>query len=145
MTPRIYISGALTDVPDPRVTKRFYEAIKRVCEEAGFEVYLPHLHSDPEEHPNLSPEDVFEKDKREVLASDIVVAYVGVPSLGVGMELAYAEGANLPVILLGESERRISRFPLGIPTLVGMIRFSESQQALDALRSCLDALPAAVR
>jgi len=140
MTTRVYISGALTSVPDPTRIKAFYEAIGDVCHKVGFDVYLPHLNSDPQKHPDLTPRQVFELDKNKVCASDLVTAYVGIPSLGVGMELAYAESAGIPIILLCEQETRISRFPLGIPTLVETIRFLDFEDALKKLRVRLQSI-----
>jgi len=137
MAPRVYISGALTNVADPDGTKAFYEALANTCREAGLDVYLPHRHSDPQQRPDLTPREVFDRDKREVLASDLLIAYVGVPSLGVGMEIAYAESAGMPIILLGEQGRRISRFPLGVPYVVEVIRFHDFEEALRLLHDCL--------
>ena len=60
---KIYVSGALTDVENPIETKALYEKIGLVCEEIGFQSYVPHLHTDPVNNPDITPREVFDKDK----------------------------------------------------------------------------------
>ncbi len=97
---KAYISGALTGVGKPERLKGFYEEIGRVCEGAGITPYIPHQHTDPIANPDLSPGEVYERDRAEVRGSDLVIAYVGVPSLGVGTELEMAREAGVPIIPL---------------------------------------------
>lgn len=134
---KIYVSGALTNVRTPKKIKRFYEDIGKICTEVGFGVYLPHQESDPVRNPDLTPEEVFYIDKKEVLSCDLLIAYVGYPAIGVGMELAYAEIEGIPIILLSEKDRSISRFPRGIPSLIGEIRFTDYSDGLQTLREYL--------
>jgi hypothetical protein len=70
----------------------------------------------------------------------LVIAYLGFPSFGVGMELAYAEINNIPLILLYERGKNISRFPRGIPTVISEIQFNSYEDALAQLRSILEQL-----
>jgi nucleoside 2-deoxyribosyltransferase len=135
--PRIYISGALTGIENLTAIKAFYVAIGSLCQEMGFQAYVPHLNTDPINHPNISPRQVFETDKQQVSQSNLVIAYIGFPSLGVGMELAYAETNSIPIVLLYEIDRLISRFPRGIPTLLSEIEFKDYQDALAQLESFL--------
>jgi len=118
--------------------KAFYEAIGLICEKMGLQVYVPHLYSDPDRHPDLNPRQVFEIDKHQVSTSDLVIAYIGIPSLGVGMELAYAETNNIPIILLYERGKHISRLPRGIPSVICEIQFNDYEDALAQLKSVLD-------
>lgn len=134
---KVYISGALTGIENPAVIKTFYEAIGLLCEEIGFQAYVPHLNTDPINHPNISPRQVFETDKHQVSTSDLLIAYLGFPAFGVGMELAYAETKGIPVILLYEKSKRVSRFPRGIPTVFSEIEFNDYQDALTQLESAL--------
>ncbi|MBW4446821.1 MAG: nucleoside 2-deoxyribosyltransferase [Spirirestis rafaelensis WJT71-NPBG6] len=134
---KVYISGALTGVENPSVIKTFYEAIGLLCEKIGFEAYVPHINTDPINHPNISPRQVFETDKHQVSTSDLVIAYLGFPAFGVGMELAYAESKGIPIILLYEKHKRVSRFPRGIPTVFSEIEFSDYQDALTQLENVL--------
>lgn len=135
---RVYISGALTGIKNATEIKAFYEAIGSLCHEMGFQVYVPHLTTDPTNNPEVSPQKVFETDKHQVSTSDLVIAFLGLPSFGVGMELAYAEINNIPLILLYEQGKNISRFPRGIPTVISEIQFSSYEDALARLRSILE-------
>lgn len=99
---KAYISGSLTGVDNSTLLKlkRFYEDIADLCREFDINPYVPHLKSDPITHPDLSPSEVYEMDRKEVLGSDIVIAYVGIPSFGVGIEIEIARENNIPVILI---------------------------------------------
>ena len=103
---KIYVSGALTGIENPEGTKYFYEAIGLLWEEIGYQAYVPHLNTDPIKNPNITPRKVFETDKHQVSTSDLVIAYLGCPSFGVGMELAYAETKGIPIILLYEQGKK---------------------------------------
>jgi len=137
-TYKIYISGALTGIENSVEIKAFYEAIGSLCQEIGFQAYVPHLKTDPTNNPDVSPRQVFETDKHQVSIADLVIAYLGYPSFGVGMELAYAETKTIPLILLYERGKNISRFPRGIPTVISEIQFSSYEDALSQLRSILE-------
>lgn len=134
---KIYVSGALTNVENPAETKTLYEKIGLLCEEVGFQAYVPHLYTDPVNNPDITPREVFDKDKHQVSISNLVIAYLGSLSFGVGMELAYAENNKIPIILLYETGKRISRFPRGIPTVIAEIQFHDCEDALNQLRKFL--------
>jgi nucleoside 2-deoxyribosyltransferase len=134
---KVYVSGALTNVKDLPAAKAFYEAIGSLCESMGLKGYVPHLATDPICHPEITPRNVFEMDKHHVLTSDLVVAYIGIASLGVGMELAYAEAHGIPIILLYERNRKVSRFARGIPIVFAEILFEDYEDALDQLRDVI--------
>lgn len=108
-----------------------------VCEEVGLQAYVPHLHTDPVNNPDITPREVFEQDKHQVSISDLVIAYLGSLSFGVGMELAYAENSKIPIILLYEAGKRISRFPRGIPSVIAEIQFNDYEDALNQLKNVL--------
>lgn len=135
---RVYISGALTGIDNSDVIKSFYEDIGSLCNNMGFESYVPHLNTDPINHPNIDPRQVFQTDKHQVSLSDLVIAYLGFPAFGVGMELAYAETKDISVILLYEKNKSISRFPRGIPTVFSEIKFNNYQDALNQLEKVLE-------
>lgn len=134
---KAYISGALTGIENSAAIKDFYEAIGSLCEEMGFRAYVPHLKTDPINNPDVSPHQVFDLDKHQVSTSDLVIAYLGFPAFGVGMELAYAETNSIPIILLYEKGKYVSRFPRGIPTVVSEIQFNDYEDALAQLKSVL--------
>ncbi len=82
----VYISGALTTGSGIENIKKFYEAIGDLCIEKEMQVYIPHKHTDPVQHADVLPQEVYLKDVRQVSKSDLVIAYVGMPSLGVGLK-----------------------------------------------------------
>jgi hypothetical protein len=134
---RVYISGALTGLPRPEATKAFYEALADVCAGAGMTAYVPHLSTDPLRYPELSSQEVYALDRSQVLASDLVIAYTGFPSLGVGMELEIAHQASIPVLLLAEEGTPLSRMARGCPAVIGEIFFNAQDEALERVRSWL--------
>lgn len=135
---KVYISGALTGLDNVTKLKSFYEAIASLCEEMGFSPYLPHLTTDPINNPNISPDLVFQTDKEQLVHVDLIIAYIGIPSLGVGMELAYAETNGIPIIILYEKHKQISRLPRGIPTIIAEIIFNSHENALEELKAILN-------
>lgn len=134
---KVYISGALTGIESVEKVKIFYEEIGLICEELGFQVHIPHLYTDPLKNSDISPFQVFTTDKYKVNTSDLLIAYLGYPSFGVGMELAYADVQSIPVIILYERGKVISRFPRGIPTILSELQFASYEDALDQLKSVL--------
>ena len=137
---RAYISGALTNVENAEEIRSFYEAIGAICNRIGIEPYLPHKHSDPFLNPQMSPEEVYRRDKTMVTSADVLIAYVGIPSIGVGMEVAYAEEYRIPIVLLWEKSRRVSRLVRGLPSqaLIAKIVFGEINEGLAALQKVLE-------
>jgi len=130
---KAYISGALTAIDNPSEIKFFYESIGHLCKKVGLSPYVPHIISDPVNNPALHPRQVFHMDKKQVQQADILIAYLGIASFGVGMELAYAEAKSIPIIILYEQGKTISRFARGIPTLISEICFQTYENAIHSL------------
>ena len=131
-SPYVYISGALTDMEEEqRATLRaFYEALGAKCHHAGFDAHIPHLVSDPVKAANLTPKQVDEIDRAAVYGSCLVIAYVGVLSFGVGIEVEMARFAQTDVWLLCEHSKRVSRLLLGNPAVTQVIRFHDFAEAV---------------
>jgi nucleoside 2-deoxyribosyltransferase len=123
--PRAYISGPLQAAADLAEARRFYEALAEICTSAGFDAYLPHQRTDPEQHPSASPIAVFRHDHLALGESDLVIAHVGQPSSGVGVELGIAFCAGQPIVALYHQGERPSRFVLG------MLQDYEAAQVID--------------
>jgi len=135
MSKKVYISGALTGVGDANSLKRFYEDIGELCEDFGLNPYIPHQHTDPETHPQVSPREVFRRDEKQVGESDLIIAYVGIPSLGVGSEImSAAKEGRIPLILLHEKGKQISRMARGNPAVIDRIAFTDYNDALRQLQ-----------
>lgn len=135
---KVYISGALTGVPHVEDLKALYEKIAKFCEARGWEAYVPHLNSDPLNDPDLTPRRVYDMDHHEVITSDMVIAYVGWPSLGVGQELEIACQHDIPLILLAETDLKVSRMALGNPLVVKEVRYSDEDDLFKKLAETMD-------
>lgn len=134
---KVYVSGALTNTPNPEELKMFYEGIGKVLVKVGLDPYIPHLHTDPIKNGDITPAEVFRTDKTNIKSSDMVIAYIGTPSLGVGMEIAYAEDQGIPLIIMYEKGQVVSRFPRGVPTIIKEIQFSTYKEGLEELERFL--------
>lgn len=75
---------------------------------------MPHKENDPEDHPEISAEEVFKRDTTKLLEADLVIAFVGAPSLGVGAELALAVNSDIPVLAICRPNEIVSRFVVGM-------------------------------
>src|SRR2546429_2743224 len=135
-----YISGALTALDDGPRTKLFYELLAEIAEAAGLRAYLPHRVTDPVEAAHLDPRSVYEIDRTHVTTAAVLIAYAGIPSFGVGIEVEVAREHAVPVIVVAERDRPISRLLLGNPPVVEVVKFPD----LDGLRHGLPAGLAAV-
>src|SRR5256885_5889117 len=128
-----YISGALTALDDAPRTKLFYERLAEIAEAAGLRAYLPHRVTDPVAAAHLDPRSVYEIDRAHVTTAAVLIAYAGIPSFGVGIEVEVAREHAVPVIVVAERDRPISRLLLGNPPSVEVVRFAD----LDGLRKQL--------
>jgi hypothetical protein len=145
MKPRVYISCPLTKISNPEAAKANYERAAKVCAGEGLVPILPHMKNDPIRHAHVSPRQVFESDMADLTSASLIVAFVGQPSHGVGAEIMLATIHNIPIILLAEQDSVISRFILGSPMVVSLIRYNDFDRALQDLRSKLRLLlPAAL-
>lgn len=114
MEKTVYVSGALMNVPDLNRARQMYAAFAAACRKASWRAYLPHTRTDPEFSASLSPESVAKRDLGELGRADVVLAYLGEPSLGVGAEIAVAINQGKRILAIHESGRRVSRFILGL-------------------------------
>lgn len=87
----------------------------------------------------LSPHDVYERDVKWIRECDALIAEVGVPSHGVGYEIAYALNARKPVLCIAHQERRVSKMITGNPE-VEMKTYSTLEEAIAHARIFLDRL-----
>lgn len=131
---RVFFGGPLTDLKDPEKIKPFYEKMAGVAEANGWEYYWAFLRgTDPEENPEVPSSRVYQIDTYELEKSDMMLAYVGEPSTGTGIEIEYARTHNVPVYLMFEEGKRISRMLRGSPIIKGEIIFSTPEDGLAKL------------
>jgi 2'-deoxynucleoside 5'-phosphate N-hydrolase len=122
---KAYMSGPLTGLTRPAEIQGFYEALDEACAAQGVALYLPHRVSDPLQNPGMTPQAVYALDRGQVSAADLIIAYVGLPSLGVGCEIEIAGEFGVPVVLLAEQGAAVSRMIRGHPAVSGELRFSD--------------------
>lgn len=135
---RIFFGGPLTDLKQPEQTKEFYSKLADIAVKNGFEYYWAFQRgTDPEENPEVSPDRVFQIDTYELEKSELMIAYVGEPSIGTGIEIEYARERNIPVYLMYEKNRRISRMLIGAPHIESRIEFEDESDALSQLDNLL--------
>ncbi|MCL5411003.1 MAG: deaminase [Patescibacteria group bacterium] len=135
---KIYISGALTISDKKHDLKKIYEDIAATCSAFCSNIYVPHLGgTDPISDPEVSPSIVWKKDHREVASSDLIIAYVGEPSLGVGAELELARIASSDIILWWFEGQKVSRMARGNPNVRHMIEAKNSNNLIEQLKKIL--------
>ena len=134
-TGEAYVSGALTALEEGARMRLFYELLAEAVESVGLRAYLPHRVSDPVAAAHLEPRAVYDIDRAHVTSARVVVAYAGIPSFGVGIEVELAREHAVAVVLVVERERTVSRLLLGNPAVVEVVRFAD----LDGLRRGLAA------
>jgi hypothetical protein len=135
---RIFFAGPLTNLPYPEETKSFYKDMQKVATANGFESFWAFLSgTDPVANPNVDPEFIYYKDLKELEASNLMIAYVGVPSAGTGQELEYAKEHDIPAYLVFEKNKPVSRMIVGNPTVKGTIEFTDYADALTQLDTLL--------
>lgn len=117
---KVYISGPLMGAKDLDSVKELYNYVARICSKNGFHPYLPHNNTDPIADKDVTDDDVYQKDLREMISSSLVISYIGEPSLGVGAELSICVSRNIPVITINELNQKVSRF------LKGMLKSSSN-------------------
>lgn len=138
---RIFFAGPLTDLQSPEKTKAFYNQLATVAKELGYEYFWAFLNgTDPIKNPDVPPSDVYHRDIEQLDNSDMMIAYMGEPSTGTGMEIEHAHQTNKPIVILYEKEKHISRMLLGCPGIVKKIVFSSEEDALSQLKTFLATL-----
>ncbi len=139
-TGEVYVSGALTAVPDGAPIRLFYELLGEIVSGAGLRPYLPHRTTDPITAAHLDPRTVYDIDRAHVVAAAVLIGYAGLPSFGVGIEVELAREHGVPVVIVVERDRPVSRILLGNPAVVEVVRFAD----LPSLRRDLGAALARV-
>lgn len=138
---RIFFAGPLTDLKNADKTKAFYKNLALIAQKEGYDFFWAFLNgTDPVANPDVSARDVYYVDTLQLRHSDIVVAYVGEPSTGTGLEIEYARLCNVPVIILYEEGKKISRMLRGCPSVKKEIIFSSEKDCLEQFEKFLKSL-----
>ncbi len=139
-----YISGALMAVADGPRTRVFYELLAEIVASCGLRPYLPHQATDRVAAADLDPRSGYEIDRARVARSGLIIAYAGTPSFDVGIEVEIARERGIPVILVAERDRMVSRILLGSPAVVDVVRFTDLAALRLALRDAIARATASV-
>lgn len=135
---KAYVAGALTHHANSD-QKETYLRIGDYCKKLGLKsAYVPcYMGTDPVKDPNVTPRKVWETDEREVREADLVVAYVGAPSLGTGGELEIARIAQNDIILWWYQGDVVSRLPLGNPAVIAKIEAINENDLFQQLKQII--------
>lgn len=107
----IYFSGSIAG---GREKVEDYAKIVAVLKDYG-NVLTTHI-ADPklgQVEKGITSEEIYQRDTNWLNQSDIVLAEITIPSMGVGYELAYAENKDIPVICMYEKNKKVSRMITG--------------------------------
>jgi hypothetical protein len=133
----VYISGALTNLELRPDIKQVYEDIGTWCEGLGVRAYVPHLKSDPVTFAHLTPKEVYAMDRAQVVATDLTLAYIGLPSLGVGQELEIAREAGKDIVLWWFKGEKLSRMARGNPAIIAEFEVATLRDLEEKLKEVL--------
>jgi len=136
----IYFAGSITG---GREHAAIYPSIIELLQQYG-RVLTEHVGSqalDGAGETKLEAQAIFQRDVDWVDASDLVVAEVTTPSLGVGYELGRAESKGIPVIALFDtrSSRKLSAMVSGNEHN-HCIRYSSQDELIRALQHALSSV-----
>jgi len=95
---KIFFAGPLTNLKDYKKTEAFYLQLAGVVKECGHDYFWAFLNgTDPNVERDHTPQYVYETDTGNLKTSNLMIAYIGEPSTGVGVEIEYANTHNIPV------------------------------------------------
>lgn len=136
---KCYVAGSLTQNGTNEDLLRLYERVGDVCRTNGFDVYLPHIakRQAVEKRVQLSPETIFDWDISQLKTSKLVVAFIGTPSLGVGIELGAAAFLGIPIITFCAEGTQVSPMVLGHPFLYEHFFFHGEEDCIQRLTRSL--------
>jgi|694.fasta_scaffold08733_14 nucleoside 2-deoxyribosyltransferase len=139
---KVYLGCSLTNSPDS-FRKEIVE-LKKLLQE---KYTLLEFFSDPLSIKNQSSEieycrQIYEFDKNCVESCDLFVAEISYPSLGEGMELAFAITNNKPILAIAKPDAQVSRMVIGIthPDFK-LLRYSSLSEILEAVESKVKSQP----
>jgi transcriptional regulator with XRE-family HTH domain len=137
-----YLASALTGLSyeQRQLVFQLSDVISTICSDLDIDLYEPRKQTDPVHHADISASDVFRLDRERVLESDLVIHLCHYASTGSGEELDFATSALVPVVLVSQSENRISRMVTGIPGLKVQVQYTEPEELRVELRDRLSEL-----
>ncbi len=141
MNMRIFFGGPLTELKNKDATKHFYTHMADVAKKNNIECFWAFLNgTDPVKNPDVPSSHVYTTDLAQLQKSDVMISYIGEPTTGTGQEIEFARAQGIPVYLLYEKEKKISRMVKGSPNIKGSIIFTTHDEALQKLDELLEGL-----
>lgn len=86
---------------------------------------------------DMTPQEIYERDRKWLEECDIVFAEISLPSLGVGYEIAYAEKLGKKVICMYEQNKNVSGMIRGNKNFE-MITYTKVDELLEEIRKILE-------
>ena len=133
--PKVYVGCSLTNAP-----QEFKEQIAKFRNILKEDFEILEFLSDPlkiaEQSTGLELcQQIYEYDRNCVLTCDLMIAEVSYPSLGEGMELAFAAQNKKPIIAIANHNANVSRMILGInDTHFEIIRYEDIFETIPEIR-----------
>jgi nucleoside 2-deoxyribosyltransferase len=137
----IYLSGAIAA---GRQKVAIYQQIAEIVHSLGHriaspQVADPNVTNDGKDEPT-DPREIYQRDMQQLAESDLVIAEVSIPSLGVGYEIATAIHQNKPVLCLydlDDSPKRISAIIAGHTSPLLTLRGYSQHNLTECIRTWL--------
>ena len=86
---------------------------------------------------DMTPQEIYERDRKWLEECDIVFAEISLPSLGVGYEIAYAEKLGKKVICMYEQNKNVSGMIRGNKNFE-IITYTKVDELLEEIRKSLE-------
>ena len=142
---KVYFACSITG---GRTFEPVYQIMVGALVSDGHQVLTAHL-AEPdagEKEAVLPPQEVYTRDVGWILASDVLIAEVSVPSHGVGYEIGFALGAGKPVLALYEQGCKVSKMISGNPDAHLQVKaYREVQEGIQIMRNFLKEIAGGAR
>jgi len=138
---KIFFSGPLTNLANPDATKAFYEKLDVASRSLGFDTFWAYKSgTDPVKNPEVTPQEVYDRDIKALDESDLMVSYMGEPSTGTGVEIEHAHMTDKPVVIIYPKGIPVSRMMRGCPAVKKEIVYETEDDAIRKLEAYLSSL-----
>lgn len=134
---KFYFAGAIRGGRDRVDTYiKINELLEKYGEVLDKHVANPNVYS---MEADKTPEEIYTRDVNWIEESDLLIAEISTPSLGVGYELAYAERLHKKIIILGDNNIKLSSMITGNKNFE-LIAYDNEQDLLEKLDNRLKSL-----
>jgi len=144
---RAYLACALTALTDSERERTFALCyrLRSLCAKYDVVLYLPFDHTDPVAHADVPDAVVYERDRKQVVTSDLILMLCTSASYGAGQENEIAADNGVPVAYMVPNGFKVSRMLLGSDTRKVEIRYDGVEDLERQLSVFLDGTVPALR